>query len=514
MKNILKVRIYFTLSFIIGVLLTGCYNPQTKPPVNYNNSFLNKVLNDKTDYYYVDLKTNSNLSATLPIGVFDSGTGGLTVLNALIDLDNFDNSNQKPVKGGDGIKDFQAEQFIYFGDQANMPYGNYSQENKTGFLKELVLKDALFLLGNKYYRTPEDKTYQTDKKSVKLIVIACNTATAYGKKDIENMLSDAASKIKVIGVIDAGINGALATFKKDESGTIAVLATAGTVSSNGYLNTFNAIRSKSGYSGNIEFIQQAGTGIAEAIDEDPNYLTRNVVAPRKDYKGPSLSSADLKIRRELMQMYKFDTINNALLCDVNNDDCSIIQLNSPDNYMKYYLVSLCEKLRLEHVAKPLKTLILGCTHYPYLSAFIQKSLKDLYNLKINDKFIYREYLCDSIILIDPAINTAKEVYDYITANNLANKSGNINNSEFYISVPDKLGDGIKTDSTQRFTYDYKYGREENHFYDTRQVPVSRLNTNDEIISRFRKQIPSIFELIRKFDSENPKTVFLKPDERF
>jgi hypothetical protein len=190
-----------------------------------------------------------------------------------------------------------------------------------------------------------------------------------------------------------------------------------------------------------------------------------------------------------------------------------MQINSPENYVKYHLVSLCEQFRLNHIDKPLKTLILGCTHYPYLSAFIQKTLKELYHQKINGKYIYKDVLCDSVILIDPAINTAKEAYEYLASSNLLNKSGDINKSEFFISVPDKLSNEIQTDSTRQFTYDYKYGRNENHIYDTKQVPVSRLNTNNEILSRFKDQIPMVFELIRKFDAENGKTKFLKPDER-
>ena len=454
------------------------------------------------------------MSSTLPIGMFDSGTGGLTVLRALVDFDQFNNSNQKSVNGGDGINDFRTEQFIYFGDQANMPYGNYSQMNKTGFLKELVLKDALFLLGNKYFRSPDDKIYQTDKETVKLIVIACNTATAYGKEDIEDMLSAAGSKIKVIGVIDAGVRGALSTFKKDESGTIAVFATAGTVASDGYSDAFNSLKTSLGYTGHIQFVQQAGTGIAEAIDEEPSYIERNAKKTRVNYKGPSLNDADLKIQTELLKIYNFDTTGGALLCDSVNDQCNTIQINSPENYVKYHLVSLCEQLRMKQVVKPLKTLILGCTHYPYLSAFIQKSLKELHQLKIEGKYIYRDVLCDSVILIDPAINTAKEVYEYLASGNLLNNNGDINKSQFFISVPDNLNVEIKTDSLKRLTYDYKYDRNENHFYDTKQVPVSRLNTNAEIISRFQKQIPTVFELIRKFDAENIKTRFLKPDERF
>lgn len=505
--NILK-------SCITGLLFTGCsILTSTRTNVQYNNSFLTHILNDPGNYYYFDFNAAPKVSSTFPIGMFDSGTGGLTVLRALVDFDQHNNSTQTSVNGGDGINDFRTEQFIYFGDQANMPYGNYPQMNKTGFLKELVLKDALFLLGNKYFRTP-DEIYQTGKESVKMIVIACNTATAYGKKDIEGLLSAAGSKIKVIGVIDAGVRGALATFEKDESGTIAVLATAGTVASDGYLNAFNSLKTKLGYTGDIQFVQQAGTGIAEAIDEEPNYIERNAKKTRTNYKGPSLNDNNLKIQPELMKIYNFDSKDGALLCDSINDQCNTLQINSPENYVKYHLVSLCEQLRVKQVEKPLKTLILGCTHYPYLSAFIQKSLNELVHLMIEGKYIYKDVLCDSIILIDPAINTAKEVYEYLASTNLLNKNGDIFKSQFFISVPDNLNVEIKTDSLKRLTYDYKYSRNENHFYDTKQVPMSRLNTNDEIISRFQIQIPSVFELLRKFDEENEITRFLKPDERF
>jgi glutamate racemase len=513
MKLLLKC--FLVLTFCIGFFLIDCKNsPSTKPEDRSENSFLSRVLHDTSDYYYVDLKAGANVSAELPIGMFDSGTGGLTVLSALIDFDSYDNSNNKSIKGGDGKKDFITEQFIYFGDQANMPYGNYSGVNKSGFLKELILKDALFLLGNKYFRTPDDKSFQTDKQPVKMIIIACNTATAYGKIDIEEMLSEAGSKIKVIGVIDAGVRGALANFKKDENGTIAVMATAGTVASQGYINTFNSLKTTLGYSGSLELIQQAGTGIAEAIDEEPNYISRNSLKTRKEYKGPSLTNQDLKIQKELLPIYNFDKTGNALLLQFKDDQCIEVQLNSPENYIKYYLISLCEQLKKKADVKPLKTLILGCTHYPYYSSFIQKSLKELYNLRINENYIYRDLLCDSVNLIDPAENTAKEVYEYLAANDLLSKSRDISESEFFISVPDNLITKIITDSMKRFTYDYKFGRDENHFYDTKQVPVSRLNTNDEIISRFQKQVPVIYELIKKFNSESDKTTFLKPEERF
>ena len=87
----------------------------------------------------------------LPIGVFDSGIGGLTVLEALLKLDVFHNDTLQP--GADGVPDFAQERFIYFGDQANMPYGNYSAVNRTDYLRELIVKDAVFLLGRRAYPT-------------------------------------------------------------------------------------------------------------------------------------------------------------------------------------------------------------------------------------------------------------------------------------------------------------------------------------------------------------------------
>ena len=74
------------------------------------------------------------------------------------------------------------ESFIYLADQANMPYGNYSKENKVDLLKEHIIKDTQFLLGNKYYFDSNDASVNTDKQPVKAIVVACNTATAYGKE--------------------------------------------------------------------------------------------------------------------------------------------------------------------------------------------------------------------------------------------------------------------------------------------------------------------------------------------
>ncbi|NOY61182.1 MAG: Asp/Glu/hydantoin racemase, partial [Calditrichaeota bacterium] len=214
------------------------------------------ILHDKNSFFYLDTRHYPRSEKKLPIGVFDSGTGGLAVLDIIINIDAYENKNHTPLPAGDGLRDFQKEYFIYLGDQANMPYGNYSRENNIDLLKEHIFKDMQFLLGNKYYLSGDARNFQTDKEPVKAIVIACNTATAYGKKDIEDFIEKAGLEIKVIGVIDAAARGAVRLFEDDQSGTVAVMATAGTVASGGYVSALKS-QMQTKFSGEIAICQQA-----------------------------------------------------------------------------------------------------------------------------------------------------------------------------------------------------------------------------------------------------------------
>ena len=168
------------------------------------------------------------------IGVFDSGIGGLTVLEALLTIDAFHNDTQQP--GADGTPDFAQERFIYFGDQANMPYGNYSAVNRTDYLRELIVKDAIFLLGRRFW-TAEGKEPQFTKPPVKAIVIACNTATAYGLEDIRKAVAAWKIPVIVVGVVEAGARGVLESNTEggigvgagsaSSSGSVSAVATSG-----------------------------------------------------------------------------------------------------------------------------------------------------------------------------------------------------------------------------------------------------------------------------------------------
>ena len=175
----------------------------------------------ESSQFSLELQHYTGNLADLPIGVFDSGVGGLTVLDAIIALDEFNNLSGR--SGPDGVPDFEHERFVYLGDQANMPYGNYPAEGKTDFLRELIVKDALFLLGNRYWPSRHAESPRFDKPQVKAIVIACNTATAYGYNDVLEGLKSWGIPVYLVGVVNAGAKGALSATGGE--GAVAVMAT-------------------------------------------------------------------------------------------------------------------------------------------------------------------------------------------------------------------------------------------------------------------------------------------------
>ena len=172
-----------------------------------NPVVVNKALYDTASNFYVEFDQYPSELRNLPIGVFDSGTGGLTVLEKLLSLDRFDN-----ITGGtgrDSILDFAGEHFVYLADQANMPYGNYEAEGNSEYLQELALKDALFLMDDDFFTNAIEEKPSGSKPRAKIIVVACNTATAYALDEIRDMLEQTGTGVKVIGVIDAGVRATL-----------------------------------------------------------------------------------------------------------------------------------------------------------------------------------------------------------------------------------------------------------------------------------------------------------------
>ncbi|HEU4569711.1 MAG TPA: glutamate racemase [Gemmatimonadales bacterium] len=135
------------------------------------------------------------MNARGPIGIFDSGIGGLTVTGALLHA-------------------LPAESTLYFGDTARVPYGPKSPETVRRYSLEILH----WLVG----------------QGVKLVTVACNTSTAHA---LEALTRE--SPVPVVGVIEPGARAAVAATR---NGRIGVIGTAGTVASGAYTRAIQALR--------------------------------------------------------------------------------------------------------------------------------------------------------------------------------------------------------------------------------------------------------------------------------
>ena len=130
-----------------------------------------------------------------PVGIFDSGIGGLTVARAIHGL-------------------LPQESTIYLGDTARVPYGPKSPETVRRYSREILG----WLVG----------------QGVKAVVVACNTATAHALEELQRI-----SPVPVIGVITPG---ARAAARESTAGRVGVIGTAGTVASGAYRRALLAER--------------------------------------------------------------------------------------------------------------------------------------------------------------------------------------------------------------------------------------------------------------------------------
>lgn len=477
-----------TSAAILAILFISCGRPA---------DIRDAILNHRCSFYFVNFKEYPSNDATLPVGVFDSGTGGLSVLADLVQHEGL-----------------AGESYIYMGDLANMPYGSYSMENNTDLLIEHVIKDIQFLLGNKYYHSGGSVSPERDKKPVKAIVIACNTATAYALDTVKKFLEEAGSHIGVIGVIDAGARGALGNFSPGETGSIAVMATDGTVKSGAYPQAIMLINREDGLEEKITVFQQSGIGIAEAIDGSPDAVDPKAKSPRFGYKGPTeTASGDMKIEKELWERYDFDLSNGAILYEGDETDPYNIQINSVENYIAFHVVSLMEKIRNTEGALPLNSVVLACTHYPFFADTFRKEFNRLREYHESGKYIYRKLIADDLILVNPAMEVADQLYEHLASRQLLN-GGTGGGSEFYISVPNLADKQAELRADGSFTYEYKYGRKAGEMREyVKVVPFSRRSIPENVLKRLSLQIPDVWDMITEFSSASPKTDYLSPDER-
>lgn len=491
MKKIFRELILLAMALFA---LVSCGNDDMSEPLIPVSQ---KALSDTTSLYYADFASYPSEQQLLPIGVFDSGTGGLTVLETLLSVDLFDNITGKETP--DGIPDFAGENFVYLADYANMPYGEYRICGREDYLRELVVKDALFLMGKNYYNLPVDDIPTGVKSPVKLIVMACNTANACGFKDVDTLLTLSGTSVKVVGVMDAGVEATLEVLDKQKDCAIGVLSTPGSLSAAEFDKIIRESASKKGFYRTFQIFNQDGNGISQSVDGIREYVSQNAGTVREDYKGPCLGDGEYDIDINLFDRYNFDFSGNSMLFTKERGKYVEVQLNSPSNYARFHLVSLVEKHRRSGSRIPLSCIILGSTHYPYVLDTLNKVLDELYNFRRDGMYLYRNSISKDCQFINPAQHTAKECYKILReSHKLALKTVKSELNSF-ISIPAyKIPPSCLGEDGQ-FTSEFKYGREVGtEEINTKIVPFSQRYVGQETVLRMEQQVPISFSLIKKY----------------
>ncbi len=237
---------------------------------------------------------------TRPIGIFDSGVGGLTVVKSL-------------------LARLPGENFVYYGDTAHLPYGTKSRDELFKYANDIIS----FLLS----------------RDVKTIVVACGTHSSVTLTEMEKTCP-----VPLLGVVKPG---ARVAARVTRNGKIGMIATQGTVNSGSY-------------SANIKAIEVAYEVFSAACPRLVPIVEAGILA------GPETRQA-----------------------------------------VEEYIAPLLQQ--------GIDTLVMGCTHYPFLAPVIS------------------DIAGDGVTLVDPAAETIEELISILEKNNLLNDIQAIGTREFYVS---------------------------------------------------------------------------------
>jgi len=177
-----------------------------------------------------------------PIGVFDSGFGGLTVARAMIDL-------------------LPGDDLVYVGDTGRYPYGPRDQDEVRGFAHQIA-------------------RHLMERHDIELLVVACNTAAAAALESLQAEL-----RLPVIGVIEPGVRSMV---KVTQTGRVAVIGTVGTIGSGAYQRAVDATGAAveltlAACPGFVEFVERG-----ELRSEQVHVLAQRLLAPVCEAKPDTL----------------------------------------------------------------------------------------------------------------------------------------------------------------------------------------------------------------------------------
>jgi glutamate racemase len=369
-----------------------------------------------------------------------------------------------------------------------MPYGNYAALGKEDLLRQFILQDSLFLLGRRSWPAADAPRAVDGKPPVKAIVIACNTATAYGLGDLRQALDRWDLPVISVGVVEAGAIAVVDRLPREGEGdAIAVLATTGTCSSGAYPREIGRIAGERGRRQPL-VVQQGSVSLAGVIEGDPAFIGGSA----GDYRGPSLNNPQAPLDRARLEAYGFDRA--GLMGDPA--DPATWRLSSIDNYVRYDVASLVEQYRSSGGARPIRYVLLGCTHFPLEGARFRDALARLRDVPGPEgTHPYRDLIAQDVELIDPAELTAQQLYRELFRARRLRPAGDPDEAhKLFVSVPAPEAPAGAVQADGWFSHDYKYGRSAGDFSaaDTRIVPLQPERMPATIRALIQSRCPDVW----------------------
>jgi glutamate racemase len=338
----------------------------------------------------------------------------------------------------------------------------------------LIVKDMIFLLGKRYHGAEGPRL---DKPAVKAIVIACNTATAYGIDDMRAALKVWNLDVPVIGVVEAGARAVVEQLPSEgPPPTVGILATVGTCASNAYPK---AIARAAGLAGKPvpRVIQQGSVGLAGAIEGNPAFVWNRAGERPVAYAGPTgrvLNSVEDYARYDIGKMVVEPKVAEAV------------------SGKKY-----------DDKTPGLGMLVLGCTHFPLIEKELDSALeKQRVAQRTDDIDSSVVLVSDKVTFINPAELTAKELFRELAraklrAKDAAAARASTPQGTFYISVPNPAAAGVKLAGDGSLDTAYKVGRKtgEPEKEDTKVIPMT-MKTLPESSRLLLEKLPAVAEQMK------------------
>ncbi len=473
------------------VVLAGCAREAQE--VNLPAIAQSAIYDDTSIYFQDYANYNSDLSV-LPIGIMDWNIDGYSVAEMFLTMDAYDNVTG--IREPDGIADFGGENFQFLVDKANGPYYQYLVDGNVDFLKEQVLRNVIFLTGRSYYNLAMDDVPMGIKPRVKTVVVAAPVADYKVMDDINNFIAATGTDVKALGVFSCGIESMVEDIAKKEEVCVSVLFPGGGLRARNYEEALKDAAAKKGFTGKMNVFSQETEGLTQAIKGNKDYVDSSATRLRLSYQGPQIGISYNNIDLALIERYNFNYENNGLLTKKRPDGTMDIHLNSIENYIRYYLVSVIERHRRSGSATPISKFYLADIQYHYVKDVINNVITELYNYRRDGMYLYRNSIAADFKIIDPMECTVQKCYDILRENDMLAVRGA--KSELYsfitmasTSLPEDYvtSEGDLVDSV-------KYARvPEGEVLTTKQLPFDSRYLDGKEISRMADNTPNAFLLI-------------------